>query len=315
MSGKTVDQVLKRIAHNWDLPDQAEITLEANPTSVEASKFKDFAAAGVNRVSLGIQSLRDQDLKALGREHDVAESQAAIKLAQKSFPRMSFDLIYARMGQTVADWQVELQEAIDLAAGHLSLYQLTIEQGTAFYNAFHRGKLILPEEEVSAEMYELTQQVCADAGLPAYEISNHARPGQESQHNLTYWRYGEYIGVGPGAHGRLFYEGELRATVQKKKPEDWLKGVATSGHATDDVEILPLRAQAEEAVMMGLRLVEGINLEAFRQTTGHSLEAFLASPQVETLLETGFLTKDPHHLKATEKGRPLLNSLLTEILP
>ncbi|MFC7049777.1 radical SAM family heme chaperone HemW [Emcibacter nanhaiensis] len=314
MSARTVEGLIDRIGRNWSLPDTAEITLEANPTSVEAEKFRDFAAAGVNRVSLGIQSLRDDDLRALGREHSVAEAKDAIALAQKYFRRNSFDLIYARMGQTVAEWERELQEALDLAANHLSLYQLTMEKGTPFHAAYRKGQLILPDEDASAEMYDLTREVCAAAGLPAYEVSNHAAPGEESRHNMTYWTYGDYIGIGPGAHGRLTVEGRLHATCQRRKPEFWLRDVQETGHATEQDELLDRRTMAEEMIMMGLRLSRGIALAEFQARIGDPLEDHLDQSRLEALLAQGYLDKDAGHLRVTGKGAPLLNYLLGELL-
>ncbi|WP_321393425.1 radical SAM family heme chaperone HemW [Emcibacter sp.] len=314
MSARTVAGLLDRIGRNWSLPDSAEITLEANPTSVEAEKFRDFAAAGINRVSLGIQSLREDDLKALGREHSVKEAKDAIALAQKYFRRNSFDLIYARMGQICADWEKELREALDLAADHLSLYQLTMEQGTAFYNEYRRGKLILPAEEVSADMYDMTQDICTAAGLPAYETSNHAARGEESRHNMTYWTYGDYVGVGPGAHGRLTVEGQLHATSQRRKPESWLKNVLESGHATEHDQRLDRQTMAEEMIMMGLRLTRGIALSEFQARIGDPLAGYLDQNRLEVLLDQGYLHMDQAHLRVTGKGAPLLNYLLGELL-
>ena len=314
MSPTTVGRILERVGNHWQLEETVEITLEANPTSVEADKFRDFAAAGINRVSLGVQSLRDVDLKALGREHDVAEARTAIDLAQKYFRRHSFDLIYARMGQSLSDWEQELQEALELAVDHLSLYQLTIEQGTAFYNAYHRGRLRLLEEEVAADMYDITQDICAAAGLPAYEISNHARPGEESRHNLAYWRYEEYLGIGPGAHGRLSMGEKVYALSQKRKPEDWLRQVEADGHATEFLEPLSALMMAEEMVMMGLRLREGVSLKAVEKRIGRSISDFLDQTRLENLVDQGLLDWRDGTLRTTRRGRPLLNALLRQIL-
>lgn len=308
MSPQTVGRVLDKIAARWQMTKGVEITLEANPTSVEAEKFKGFAQAGVNRVSLGVQALNDADLKALGREHSVDEALKAVELAGKYFTRRSFDLIYARMGQDTKAWEAELCRAIDLAAGHLSLYQLTIEENTAFYNAWRRGKLTLPKEEISAEMYDLTRAICADRGLPAYEVSNHARAGEESRHNLTYWRYGDYVGVGPGAHGRLSLDGKTYATVQSKKPEDWLN------NPLEFEELLDVQMRAEEMIMMGLRLTGGISREDFQARIGRPLEGFINSEKQDYLREAGFLTLSPAHLCLTEKGMPVLNQVLAELL-
>ncbi|WP_417317269.1 radical SAM family heme chaperone HemW [Emcibacter sp.] len=314
MSARTVEGLIDRIGKNWSLSDSAEITLEANPTSVEAEKFRDFAAAGVNRVSLGIQSLRDDDLKALGREHSVAEAKEAIALAQKYFRRNSFDLIYARMGQTLSGWERELREALDLAADHLSLYQLTMEKGTPFHALYRKGQLILPDEKISAEMYDLTREVCAAAGLPAYEVSNHAAPDEESRHNMAYWTYGDYVGVGPGAHGRLTVDGRLHATSQRRKPEFWLGDVGDKGHATEQDEILDSLTMAEEMIMMGLRLSRGIALADFECRIGGPLAGYLDQSRLEALLDQEYLHMDQAHLRVTAKGAPLLNYLLGELL-
>lgn len=315
MSGSTVEGVLKQIDHNFNISDDVEITLEANPTSVEAAKFKDFSEAGINRVSIGIQALNNQDLKALGREHDFDEAMAAIEMSQKYFKRSNFDLIYARMGQTISEWEVELKKAIDMANGHLSLYQLTIEQGTPFYGQWRQGKLIIPTEDVSAEMYELTNDICADYGYPAYEVSNYAKKGEESRHNLTYWNYGDYLGIGAGAHGRITYGGETFATIQNKKPETWLKNVQKNGHATKESILLRQKEMAEEMIMMGLRLSNGISNNNFKIKIGAPIEDFIETAQVVSLIAQGFLESGfPDRLQLSKKGRPLLNQILGQIL-
>ncbi len=284
MSASTVDSVLKQIDKQFNISDNIEITLEANPTSVEAAKFKDFSAAGVNRVSIGIQALNNQDLRALGREHDVDEAMGAIEMSQKYFKRSNFDLIYARMGQVTSEWEAELKKAIEMANGHLSLYQLTIEQGTPFYGQWRQGKLIIPREDVSAEMYELTNNICADYGYPAYEVSNYARKGKESRHNLTYWNYGDYLGIGAGAHGRITVDGETYATIQNKKPEIWLKNVTEIGHATKENVLLKRTEMAEEMIMMGLRLIGGVSGDAFKRKIGKPIGHFIQEDQVVSLI-------------------------------
>ncbi|MCC3860334.1 radical SAM family heme chaperone HemW [Pseudemcibacter aquimaris] len=315
MSANTVETVIRHIDRTFGLSDDIEITLEANPTSVEAAKFADFASVGVNRVSIGIQALNDSDLKALGREHSVNEALGAIELSQKYFSRSNFDLIYARMGQTTAEWEQELSQAIKMANGHLSLYQLTIEQGTPFYGSWRKGDLVIPEENVSAEMYDLTNQICSDQGYPAYEVSNYARKGEESRHNLTYWRYGDYIGVGAGAHGRISYDGNTYATMQNKKPETWLKNTQMNGHATKDHIQLSATEMAEEMIMMGLRLTDGIDLNTFENRIGKKISDFTGSDQVDLMITQGFLAPVfPDRLQLTEKGRPLLNQILGQIL-
>jgi len=314
MSARTTGSVLERIAHNWSLHEDVEITLEANPTSVEANKFHDFSAAGVNRVSLGIQALNDQDLKALGREHDVAEAVAAINTAQKYFKRSSFDLIYARMGQSLPAWEKELTQALAMAVGHLSLYQLTIERGTAFYQAYNKGRLTLPDETLSSDMYESTQAICNAHGLPSYEVSNHARPREESRHNLAYWRYADYIGVGPGAHGRLGFDDDLHGLCQIRSPEKWLEKVQRLGHATDQDILISQHEMAEEMIMMGLRLKNGISRADFASRIGADMDDFMDPAALKRLCELGYMEKDDHLLKASPQGMLVLNSLLRQLL-
>lgn len=315
MPAKVVEAVIDHISKKFAIQPDIEITLEANPTSVEADKFKDFSAAGVNRISLGIQALNDCDLKALGREHSAKEALAAIELSQRYFKRSNFDLIYARMGQSINDWQNELEKAFDFANGHLSLYQLTIEQGTPFYGQWRQGNLIVPDEDCSAEMYELTNQMCAQMGYPAYEISNYATPGQESKHNLTYWNYGDYIGIGAGAHGRITIGDQTYATEQNKKPETWLKAVGQQGHATKIMTPLDQTNMAEEMIMMGLRLTDGIEKASFEKRIGGPISEFIQAEQVAQLISQGFFSEDcSDRLQLSEKGRPLLNQILGQIL-
>lgn len=309
MEPETAAAVIGRIATRWTLAAGAEITLEANPTSVEAGRFRDFRAAGVNRVSLGIQALNDSDLRFLGRRHDAAEALAAVRLAASTFPRFSFDLIYARPGQTVAAWRQEMARALDFAVGHLSLYQLTIEEGTAFHPAHARGDFTLPDEDLAGALYDATQEVLDAAGLPAYEVSNHARPGEESRHNLTYWRYGDYVGVGPGAHGRLTLDGEKRATRGHRAPEVWLERVERDGHGGHTPESIPPGARATEALMMGLRLVEGV---PWARLGGRGA---VDAAALARLVAGGFLTDDGERLAATPEGRVRLNALLGALLP
>ncbi len=314
MTPATIRRLLDRISHNWAVASDVEITLEANPTSVEAGKFRDFSSAGINRLSLGIQALNDADLKALGREHNVKEAHGAIDLSRKYFARTSFDLIYARMGQSPEDWAGELNRALELAAGHLSLYQLTIERGTAFHTAHSRGRLVLPADDMAADMYELTGQICASHGLSAYEISNYAAAGQESRHNLTYWTYGDYMGIGPGAHGRLNIEGRHFAFSQDRSPEKWLKNVTEFGHATSQKELLTAQCMAEEMIMMGVRLLDGLDLESFEKRVGRKLDDFIDHASLQRLFELGYMEMDDHRLRATPQGLPLLNALLAQIL-
>lgn len=306
--------ILDRIAAHWTLAPDLEVTLEANPTSVEARRFEGFRAAGVNRLSLGVQSLRDAELKFLGRGHSAAEAKAAIALAHHHFDRVSFDLIYARPGQTVEDWRVELGEAIDLAAGHLSLYQLTIEEGTAFHNIYRRGGFSLPDEDTAAALYEVTQEICDRAGLAAYEVSNHAAAGQECRHNLVYWRYEDYLGVGPGAHGRISGGQGLEATAQWRKPEQWLTAVERDGHGTEYREEIPVADRAAEMIMMGLRLREGVSHEHFAARIGRPLEEFVSLTARRALVADGYLADDDHCLRVTPLGVTVLNHLLGKML-
>ena len=306
--------VIDRIAQRWAVDDDVEITLEANPTSVEADAFADFRRAGVNRASVGVQAFNDDDLGFLGRQHSVAEARGAIDVAARHFPRFSFDLIYARPGQTVAAWRQELQEALSLAAGHLSLYQLTIEPGTRFATEFARGDFALPDEPTAAALFEETQAMTKAAGLSAYEISNHARPGEACRHNLTYWRYGDYVGVGPGAHGRLTLNGAKWATRTHRAPEIWLQRVARDGHAEHDRMVIPTRERVEELMMMGLRLTEGIPRERIERETGGPWARWLDAGRVDALTQAGFLVDDDRRLAATDAGRQRLNAVLEHLL-
>lgn len=315
MTAKTVSKVIDKAISLFNASDNIEITLEANPTSVEAHKFADFAFAGVNRVSLGIQALNDADLKALGREHSVAEALVAIELSQKYFKRSNFDLIYARMGQSIKDWKAELEQALRLANGHLSLYQLIMEQGTPFYGLWRKGELNLPEDDVAAEMYEVTNDICENAGYKLYEISNYAKLGEESRHNLTYWNYRDYVGIGAGAHGRITVNGNTFATEQNKKPETWLKRVKNDGHSTKAMTLLDRQTQVEEMLMMGLRLASGISAQDFEERIGAKMAEFMNLDQLELLTAQGFVSEDfPDQLQLSGSGRNLLNQILGRIL-
>jgi oxygen-independent coproporphyrinogen-3 oxidase len=311
MHPRSVEGILGAIAKYWPVDPKVEVTLEANPTSVEADRFRGYRAAGVNRVSLGVQSLRPGPLKELGRLHSVDEAVAAVRLAQSIFPRSSFDLIYTRPRQTLEDWADELTEAIWLAeAGHLSLYQLTIEQGTRYYDLFRAGKLQMPDDELGADLFELTQELTAKAGLPAYEISNYARPGQESRHNLLYWRYGEYVGVGPGAHGRLLIGNQRHATATEKLPFEWQKKVLSRGHGLVTDDILTWEEEGDELLVMGLRLREGIDPSRFAQLSGRRL----SDRQVEELKSIGFVETLPNgHIRVTDKGWPVLDAVVADL--
>lgn len=308
MPPETTAAIIETIKDLWSPASDIEITLEANPSSVEASRFAEYAASGVNRVSVGIQSLKDSSLKFLGRLHSSKEALLALEVARDNFKRVSFDLIYALPHQSLEEWKEELQQALSFSPSHLSLYQLTIEEGTAFYHQFHRGKFTLPDEDEAAALFDLTQEVTEAAGLPAYEISNHARPGEESQHNLTYWRGGFYAGIGPGAHGRLpFSGGGLVAHQQVKRPEDWLKTVNTQGVAIDQLEQVDLEAVGVERAMMGLRLMEGVDLSKLPPNT-------VDEGQLTSLIDSGHLSRTGSQVKLTDTGRPLLNFILGKLL-
>jgi oxygen-independent coproporphyrinogen-3 oxidase len=324
MDPETVAAVIARAGATWALAPDVEITLEANPTSVEAGRFAAYRDAGVNRVSLGVQSLDDRALAFLGRQHSAAEALAAIEAAGAHFPRWSFDLIAARPGQDPVTWRAELAQALAREPEHLSVYQLTIEPGTAFHGAARRGELVLPGEAAGAAIFEATQEQLEAAGLPAYEISNHAQPGAECRHNLTYWRYGDYLGVGPGAHGRITLAapgaspagapGEKLATRQHRAPEAWLEAVERHGHATRARDVVPTETRLQELLMMGLRLTEGVGRAAFRRETGHQPEQLLDAGRLATLIEGGFLELDEAGLRATVAGRLRLDALLGRLL-
>lgn len=310
MEPETVGALLDTVAELWTVPDGIEVTLEANPSSVEAGRFRGYRAAGVNRVSLGVQALNDPDLRFLGRLHDVAEAKRAIGLARDIFPRLSFDLIYARPGQSLEAWQRELGEAIDLAADHLSLYQLTIEEGTRFHALHAAGKFVMPDPDLSADLYALTQSVTAARGLPAYEISNHARPGAESRHNLVYWRYGEYVGAGPGAHGRFVENGRRIVTFTEKMPETWANLVEAQGHGVISGEMLNRSEEADEFLMMGLRLAEGIDLARYEDMADQPL----SSKRIAILQDEGLVESVGNsRLRATPTGMIVLDALVADL--
>ena len=310
MKPETVAAILEAADQAWPFANDAEITLEANPSSVEAERFRGYRLAGVNRVSLGVQSLNDTDLKLLGRLHGREEALRAITLARSIFPRMSFDLIYARPEQTPDAWAKELDEAIGLAADHLSLYQLTIEEGTPFYGLHKAGKLVVPDGEHSADLYELTRQVTQAAGLLRYEVSNHAFPGAESRHNLIYWRYGDYAGIGPGAHGRLTTGRGRIATATERHPETWLEQVAQSGHGMTVTEELTLEEQADEMMLMGLRLDAGLDLQRWSTLARRSLDP----ERIAFLKSHGLLTeKEGGRLACTSDGMLVLDAVVADL--
>ena len=310
MAPATVAAVIDAVAGHWRLTDGCEITLEANPSSVEAARFAGFAHAGVNRVSLGLQALDDAALRQLGRPHDLAEGLAALDVAQAHFPRVSFDLIYDRPGQTLAAWEAELTRALAFGTDHLSLYGLTIEPGTRFATLHAKGELVMAGEDASADLFDLTARLTAAAGVPAYEVSNHAAPGAASRHNLSYWTYGDYVGVGPGAHGRR----QAHATVRHKKPENWLSAVAAHGHGIASTSPLDAATRGREALMMGLRLADGIDAATFIARTGQAITDAVDPRRLARLVELGFVASDDVGLRLTAKGQPLLNAVLAELV-
>jgi putative oxygen-independent coproporphyrinogen III oxidase len=313
MPADAVAALLDRVRQHWAVSADLEVTLEANPNSAEAARFHAFAAAGVNRLSLGVQALDPAALHLLGRVHDRDEAIAAIEHARDSFARFSFDLIYARPGQSLAAWRQELDEALALAGEHLSLYQLTVEPGTAFATLARRGELVLPDEELVAALYEMTQDRLALHGLPAYEISNHARPGAECRHNLAYWRYQDYVGIGPGAHGRLSRHSRKYATRQTRLPERWLAAVEDKGTGLEEMAAIDHDSAVEEMLMMGLRLSEGVDRARLERIAGRNVET-LFSGKLAPLIEGGFLTLDQERLAATAAGRQRLNAVLAALL-
>lgn len=310
MHQDVVAGIIEAIRSHWPTVNDLEITLEANPGSVEAARFAGYRRAGVNRVSLGVQALDDASLKSLGRLHSKAQAMAALNIAHQTFDRVSFDLIYARQFQSLQDWQAELTEALSLAGDHLSLYQLTIEDGTAFADRAARGRLAgLPTEHLSADMYEMTQDICGQAGLPAYEVSNHARPGAESRHNMIYWRGGDYVGIGPGAHGRLTLKGGRTATEAQRNPTAWLRQVQ-KGMGGDALRTTLDRDEvALEYLLMSLRTNEGLDLARYEQMAGRPLPA----NRISSLAELGLLRATDGQLRTTPAGRLVLNGVLKEL--
>jgi putative oxygen-independent coproporphyrinogen III oxidase len=309
MPPESVGQVLDAIGRLWNVSPEVETTLEANPTSIEAENFRGYRAAGVNRVSVGVQALNDDDLKALGRQHSSEEALAAFRLAAKIFPRVSFDMIYARPHQTPDEWRAELSRALDEQQGHMSLYQLTIEPGTAYFDLHEHGKLITPTDDRAADLYDLTQELTDKAGLPTYEISNHAAPGQESRHNLLYWRYGEYAGVGPGAHSRLADGENRRALITEKHPETWRALVTSKGHGMVSDVAVPPADQASEYLLMGMRIAEGIDMDRYAALAGREID----SSKLAGMKSMGLIKRHGQRLMATADGRKLLNTVIAEL--
>lgn len=314
MDARTVGALIDDASRWFDRADDMEITLEANPTSIEAGRLATFRAAGVNRLSLGIQSLDDNALRSLGRQHSAAEAVAALAAAQRLFSRVSFDLIYARHGQNLAGWRSELRAALALASDHISLYQLTIEPATPFAALFRRGKIALPNNGLAAELYDTTREECARAGLFAYEVSNYARPGEEGRHNLTYWRYKDYSGIGPGAHGRVTIDGSLRATRRHRAPELWAERVEQTGDGLTSSEPVISGERAREALIMGLRLAEGVDAVQFAERTGRTIAEAVDSFVLRQCISAGYLVETPERLIATREGRIRLDSLLSALV-
>ena len=310
MQPRTVGRILDAIGQHWSVASDVEVTLEANPTSVEATRFRGYRTAGVNRVSLGVQALDDASLKMLGRLHTAREALDAVAIARSAFDRYSFDLIYARPGQTPEMWADELQQAIAEAAEHLSLYQLTIEEGTPFFGLHAQGKLATPDETLARELYDVTQDICSRHGLPSYEISNHARPGAECRHNLVYWRGDEYAGIGPGAHGRLDSGGLRHAIATEKRPEAWLMRVEATGHGVITDDRLNSEERADEFLLMGLRLNEGIDPKRYAALSGRALDP----GRIATLTEEGAITVDASgRLRVTQSGFPVLDAVVADL--
>lgn len=310
MDPEIVSRVIEKIRRSWPCANDLEITLEANPSSVEAGRFAAFRAAGVNRISMGIQALNDADLKQLGRLHSAKEAMTAFDIARTCFDRVSFDLIYARQGQSLTDWRAELEQALSMAVDHLSLYQLTIEQGTAFGDRYNAGKLRgLPDEDLSADLFAMTQDICAEHGLPAYEVSNHARDGAQSRHNLIYWRYGDYLGIGPGAHGRLTLDGHRWATECYSNPAKWLAAVWNEKAEKPRVLLSP-DDQASEFLLMGLRLKEGVCLDRFEALRG----APLADEVLDELVELSLIDISGKRLIVLNQGFMVLNAVIEALL-
>ena len=310
MDPEIVDAILSKVRATWGMANDIEITLEANPTSVEAGRFAGYREAGVNRISMGVQALNDADLKALGRLHSHTEALAAFDVARNIFDRVSFDLIYARQNQTLEAWREELSRALALAVDHLSLYQLTIENGTAFGDRYSAGKLRgLPDDDRAADMYELTQTLCEDAGFPAYEVSNHAKSGSESLHNRIYWRYGDYAGIGPGAHGRLTFAGQRYATETPLAPGAWRALIDRTGSGEGSRSVLTQSDAATEFLLMGLRLSEGVDLNRLEGEMFHRI-----IPKINGLSDMGMVEREQDRLRVTTRGRPVLNAVLRHLL-
>lgn len=310
MDPDVVADIMAEIYKLWPTANDLETTLEANPGSVEAGRFKAFRQAGINRISMGIQALNNEDLRRLGRIHTVEEAQTAFDVARSTFERVSFDLIYGRQNQSLKDWEAELKKALNMAIDHLSLYQLTIEQGTAFGDRYNAGKLGgLPDDDLGADMYEITQDICGAAGMPSYEVSNHARDGAQSRHNLVYWRYGDYVGIGPGAHGRLTLNGNRTATECFSNPKRWLDAALT-GNTEKPREPLAREDQASELLLMGLRLKEGVDPNRYLALCGREID----KTAISELTELGLLKTEERRIIVSDQGFMVLNGVLRRLL-
>lgn len=310
MPPKIAEALINEIHKLWQVDPKIEITLEANPNSVESQKFSDFSKAGINRVSIGVQSLRQKDLDFLGRKHSVTEAYKAIDIAGKEFKRFSFDLIYTRPNQTLQEWESELTEALAIGTSHLSLYQLTIEQGTPFNLAYHRGDFSMPDNDKSADFYELTNKIMQDRGIPAYEVSNYAKPGQECRHNLTYWHYDDYLGIGPGAHSRISLDGHKHALRRHRSPELWLQHIRDNDKILENLKIIDPTLKAEEFFMMGLRLTKGITLARVQQEFGKPVHDILKTTKIDALIQEGLMIIDDTLIYLTPAGLIRLNKIL-----
>ncbi len=310
MEPDVVADIMSEIYRLWPTANDLETTLEANPGSVEAGRFSAFRQAGINRISMGVQALNDEDLRRLGRIHTVAEARTAFDVARTTFDRVSFDLIYGRQKQTLDDWTSELKQALNMAIDHLSLYQLTIEQGTAFGDRYNAGKLAgLPSDDLGADMYEATQDLCGEAGMPSYEVSNHARDGAQSRHNLVYWRYGDYVGIGPGAHGRLTINGQRTATECYSNPKRWLSA-ALAGQTEKPREPLAREDQASELLLMGLRLKEGIDPKRFFNLLGRNID----QNALNELIDLNLIHNQKDRIIVSDQGFMILNAVLRRLL-
>jgi len=314
MKPEMVAVLLSDIKKHWKIADDLEVTLEANPTSVEIEKFKAFREAGVNRISLGIQSFIDKDLKFLGRQHDVAQAKRAIEIADQCFDRYSFDLIYGRPDQTIKAWERELKEALPFAKGHMSLYQLTIERSTPFYMRYNRGEFNVPDDIDGAEFYHVTQGIMEDAGLPAYEVSNHAALGQESRHNLVYWRYQDYIGIGAGAHGRFCMNGQKLSSRDHSAPEVWMERAESQGHGSHEWEEIAPEDKFVESLMMGLRLSKGISISALEENSECEFKDQIKTEHLKTAIKEGWVNFDERQISLTREGLLRLNQIIPYLL-